>query len=143
MQNQKLASLLKRHRNIHVKKSKKGRICKKKLSIYRTPLSSSPWIPRPPRQKIWIVDEFKQCPNRRFWGYCSHLARWCKLWSNLYKMLCSSLWCHVLVWDITVKKLWGFAHEVGSQIFFLTSFSDANFYIYQLPEKWQWEKSWY
>ena len=109
MQNKKLASLLKRHRNIHPKKRRKGRICKKNFRFHEPP---SPLPPESPTSssKNWNCWRIQRFPNRRFWGYCSHLARWCKLWSNLYKMPCSSLLCHVLVWHITVKKLWGFAH---------------------------------
>ena len=53
--------------------------------------------------------------NRWFWCQQRHLAQGCKLWSNLYKMLWSSIQCWTMV---VFKKLQGFDHEIGSQISF-------------------------
>ena len=53
--------------------------------------------------------------NRWFWCQQRHLAQGCKLWSNLYKMLWSSIQCWTMV---VFKKLQGFDYEIGSQIYF-------------------------
>ena len=53
--------------------------------------------------------------NRWFWCQQCHLAQGCELWSNLYKMLWSSIQCWTMV---VFKKLQGFDYEIGSQIYF-------------------------
>lgn len=58
MQNQKLASLLKRHRNIHLKKRRKGRICKKKNFRFNELPS-----PLPPESPDLLVKKFELLTN--------------------------------------------------------------------------------